>query len=153
MTEGERLMNAAKRGDLDEVRAIAKGHAEMLNTKDDTGATPLHYAAFGGHCEVAEFLVQQGADVNARDDRFGATPAGWAIEYLREMGGFLGIELEDFAFAIRRGDVVWAERFLRRFPGLLEARGKDGKPFRLLAEEAGHAEIVRLLNTPSGADR
>jgi len=150
VTEFERLIDAAKRGDLDEVRAIAQDHTEFLNRKDGSGATALHYAAFGGHCKVAELLVQLGADVNARDDRFGATPAGWAIEYLREIGGFLGIELEDFAFAIRRGDVVWTERFLRRFPGLSEARGKDGISFRQLAEQGGHAEIMPLFDSPVG---
>ena len=147
----ETLIEAAKRGDLDAVRAIVEGHPEFLKAKDASGATALHYAAFGGHSQVAELLVESGADVNARDDRFAATPAGWAIEYLRERGGLLGIELEDFGFAIRRGDVVWAERFLQRFPRLREARGTDGKPFRALAEETGNAEILRLFDEPRGS--
>src|SRR5579863_6636441 len=87
----EQLMDAAKRGDLEGVRAVAKEHLELLNGKDETGATALHYAAFDGRQEIAELLVKMGADVNARDDRFRATPSGWAIEYLREMGGLLGI--------------------------------------------------------------
>lgn len=148
MTDVERLMDAAKRGDLNEVGSIAENHAELLNAKDGTGATALHYAAFAGHRDVAELLVRQGADVNPRDDRFGATPAGWAIEYLREMGGHLGIELEDLAFAIRRGDSVWTERFMRRFPRLRDADYEDGKPFRILAEEAGCEEIMRLFDSP-----
>ena len=37
---------------------------------------------------IVRLLVQQGADINARDTEFGATPAGWAIEYLREMGAW-----------------------------------------------------------------
>lgn len=31
----------------------------------------------------------------SRDDRFGATPAGWATEYLRGAGGLLSIEIDD----------------------------------------------------------
>jgi hypothetical protein len=37
------------------------------------------------------FLHESAADINARDDRFDATPAGWAIEYLRGLGGLLAI--------------------------------------------------------------
>jgi len=59
---------------------------------------------------VVEFLVQYGAEINAIDAEFGATPTGWAIEYLREMGGFLGIELADLALrsseASRLGEAV-----------------------------------------------
>lgn len=40
-------------------------------------------------------LVRQGAEINATDVEFGATPTGWAIEYLRELGGVLAIELND----------------------------------------------------------
>ncbi len=138
-------MEAAKSGALEDVRDIVRRHPELVNQKDALGATALHHAAFGGHRQVVQLLVREGADVNAADDEFGATPAGWAIEYLRELGGFLGIELDDFAFAIRRGDVDWATRFLKRFPGLREAGDPHGNRFRVLAEQAGNAEIIKLF--------
>jgi len=147
MHEFSRLIEAAKQGALEEVRAIISAHPEFIDNKDDSGAAALHYAAFGGHSAVVEFLVQQGADINARDARFGATPAGWAIEYLREMGGFLGIELSDFAFAIRRGDLEWAERFLKRFPALHKAADEYGTPFKVLAQRSGKAAIARLFES------
>ena len=124
MDDFERLLEAAKRGVLEEVEALVKDDTELVHGRDGSGATALHYAAFGGHCKVVEFLVQHGAEINAIDGEFGATPTGWAIEYLREMGGFLGIELADLAFAIERGDVDWVKRFLTRFPGLRNARGQ-----------------------------
>ncbi len=83
--------------------------------------------------------------INSRDNQFGATPAGWAIEYLLEMGGYLGIELRDLAFAIQVGDVRWVARFLERFPALRQASDADGKPFRQLARESGNAEIAGLF--------
>ena len=147
MTDFERLIAAAEKGNVDEVRAVLRDHAEFINQKDSTGATALHYAAFGGHRSVVQELVKQGADVNARDNKFGATPAGWAIEYLREVGGLLGIELEDFAHAIRRGEVEWARRFLRRFPALRTASDSHGKPFQLLARESGNQEIADLFSS------
>jgi ankyrin repeat protein len=141
----ERLMEAAKRGALDDVRAVIDGNSDLLNAKDDEGATALHYAAFEGNRPVVELLVERGADINAIDGKFGATPAGWAIEYLRERGGYLGIELADFAFAISKGDVEWVTRFLKRFPGLREAKDRDGVPFKVLADQSGNQEIAHLF--------
>jgi hypothetical protein len=148
MTDFEKLIDAATRGDLAEVKAVLDSHPELVNQRDQSAATALHYAAFGGHCSVVQELVTRGADINATDGRFGATPAGWAIEYLREMGGFLGIELDDFSHAIRRGDVEWVTRFLRRWPALRGASDTHGKPFNLLAEESGNPEITNLFRSP-----
>ena len=44
-----------------------------VNSKDNYGNTPLHYAVLGGHTEIAELLIAEGADVNARRDD-GMTP-------------------------------------------------------------------------------
>jgi len=149
MTDFERLIDAAKRGDLANVRAIitAHSHAERMNLsqRDPSGATALHYAALGGHRSVVQELLNHGADINATDTQFGATPAGWAIEYLRELGGFLAIELDDFAHAIRQGDVEWVRRFLRRFPALRAACDTQGKPFQLLAQKSGNQKIAELF--------
>jgi ankyrin repeat protein len=147
MGDFENLLEAAKRGDVAEVRAIVHRNVELINQRDPSGATALHHAAFGGHRDVVRVLVQQGADINARDGEFGATPAGWAIEYLREMGGFLGIELADFAFAIQRGDVEWVARFLARFPSLRRASDPEGRPLKLLAEQSGNREITKLFES------
>lgn len=145
MPEFKELISASKRGALDDVKALVHDRPELVSLRDEVGATALHHAAFGGHRAVAQFLVQSGADINARDGEFGATPAGWAIEYLREMGGFLGIELADFAYAIRRCDVEWTKRFLTRFPGLRRASDTQGNSFKLLAKESGNAEIMSML--------
>jgi ankyrin repeat protein len=149
MSEFERLIDATKRGDLADVRAVLHDHAELINLRDQSGATALHYAAFGGHRPVVQELVSQGADINAADGQFGATPAGWAIEYLREMGGFLAIELDDFAHAIRQGEVEWVKRFIGRFPGLRSAYDTRGKPFKVLAQESGNQEIAKLFGSPA----
>ena len=66
-------------------------------TKNDDGWTPLHKAAWEGHTEVAELLIAEGADVNAK--RWdGATPLDWAdgeiADLLRKHGGKTGEELK-----------------------------------------------------------
>lgn len=147
MVEFEKLIEAAQWGSVEDVRAIVQSHVELINKRDELGATALHHAAFGGHRLVAQLLIQEGAEINAIDAQFGATPTGWAIEYLRETGGFLAVELADLAYAIRRCDVEWAMRFLKRFPGLRRANDTQGNPFKLLADQSGNPEIVRLFES------
>jgi hypothetical protein len=153
------LIETVTRGDLESVRAILDANDELINQWDESGATPLHYAALNGHREIARLLVERGAEINSTDSQFGATPtpprvhgqlkkrsgAGWAIEYLREMGGCLSIELDDLAYAIQLGDARWVERFLKRFPSFREASDTKGKPFRQLVRESGNGEIANFF--------
>ena len=59
-----------------------------INAKDDTGGTPLFWAALEGNEEVAELLIRQGADVNA------AGPKGWtALHWAVAMAQKKSVEL------------------------------------------------------------
>jgi ankyrin repeat protein len=139
------LIQSATQGDREKVQAILDADPALANQLDESGATALHYAALNGHRDVVRLLVQRGAAINRADAQFGATPTGWAIEYLREIGGFLGIELADLAYAIEARDTRWVARFLERFPGLRQASAADGRPFRQLAAESGSKEIAALF--------
>jgi ankyrin repeat protein len=145
MSSIDKLIEAIKLRDLEQVRTILDEDGELVHSYDATGATALHYAAFDGFREIVQLLLDRGAEINSRDKQFGATPAGWAIEYLRERGGYLGIELGDLEYAIELGDARWVARFLQRFPALRQGRGINGKPFRELAEESCNPEIVALF--------
>ena len=153
MHQIEDLLHAAELGRLDQVTTILDANPELINEKNSGGATALHYAAFKGHCDLVRFLIGRGAEINVRDTKFGATPAGWAIEYLRELGGLLGIELADFAHAIRRCDVDWTARFLARFPRLRDESDPSGIPFRELAAQSGNAEIMQMFEANSLANK
>ena len=152
MSELDKLIEAARLGILEDLKAILRTQPELVRERDETGATALHYAAFGGHRDAVRVLVEAGADINATDAQFNATPAGWAIEYLRAMGGFLGIELGDFAYAIENGDTDWVARYLKRFPALLNARDTQGRLFRTLAAKSQNQEIRRLFGESSEPD-
>jgi ankyrin repeat protein len=145
MSDLANLIEAVKHGDLKRVTAILDTDDDLANQRDESGATPLHYATLSGHRHVVRLLLERGAEINSTDSRFGATPAGWAIEYLREMGGYLAIELEDFAYAIKLGDARWVARFLERFPSLRHASDTNGRSFQQLARESGHREIAKLF--------
>lgn len=148
MSNLDNLIEAIKSRDIHQINRILDKDGDLVNAYDETGATALHYAAFDGLREIVELLLNRGAEINSPDKRFGATPAGWAIEYLRERGGYLGIELSDFAYAIELGDVRWVTRFLDRFPALRKSRDINGKPFRELAKESGHHEVLALFRSP-----
>jgi ankyrin repeat protein len=145
MSELDKLIEAVKRGAFEDVRAIVESRPDLVRAKDETGATALHYAAFDGRRDIVRLLVHLGADINATDEKFGATPAGWAIEYIREIGGFLEIELRDMAYAIERGDVDWVARFLQRFPTLRGAGDSQGNTLRQFAAQSGNKEIAALF--------
>jgi ankyrin repeat protein len=151
MGDLDKLIKAIKLRDVDQVATILDEDGHLVNAYDEMGATALHCAAFDGFREVVQLLLDRGAEINRRDSQFGATPAGWAIEYLRERGGYLGIELSDFAYAIELGDVRWVARFLRRFPALRQATDINGKSFRELAEESGNREVMALFRLPGEA--
>lgn len=73
----EELWAAARQGDTLAVKAaLAKG-AEV-NAKTRYGATALSYAADRGFVEVIRVLLENGADVNAKDTFYNAPALTWA---------------------------------------------------------------------------
>src|SRR5262249_3958346 len=112
MDELRQLLVAIENDDGDVVRLLIAMNPALLHARDEDGATPLHCAAFFGRRAIVDMLLNAGADINARDATYSATPAGWAIHYLRERGALLAIEIEDVLFAIRRGDADWVERLV-----------------------------------------
>ena len=53
-------------GDLAGVQAELDKGADV-NAKNESGVTPLLWAAWKGHKEVAELLIANGADVNTKE--------------------------------------------------------------------------------------
>ena len=49
-----------------------------VNTKTNSGMTPLYYAARQGHTEIVKLLIDHNADVNAKSN-YGGTPLNMAI--------------------------------------------------------------------------
>ena len=151
MNQRADLFKAVECGNLGLVRDLLASDPALAKVKDEQGATALHYAALNGHREIVRLLHETGADINGRDDRFDATPTGWAIEYLRELGGLLAIEIEDMLFAIRERDVRWVRRLMARSPALAKATDVRGKALSQHARESGHEEIVHLFRLSRGS--
>ncbi|VEN57461.1 unnamed protein product [Callosobruchus maculatus] len=77
-----RLLEAAKSGDLEQVRRLVAAHPHSVNCRDLDGrhSTPLHFAAGYNRVAVVEFLLGQGADVHAKD-KGGLVPLHNACSY------------------------------------------------------------------------
>lgn len=69
----EEIHTAAQEGDLARVLALLKKDPDLVFSKDQFGRTPLHYAAASGHKDIAELLLANKAQVNAKANN-GETP-------------------------------------------------------------------------------
>ncbi|KAL2078216.1 hypothetical protein ACEWY4_025901 [Coilia grayii] len=65
---GRELFEACRNGDVERVKKLV--NPDNVDSRDTAGrkSTPLHFAAGFGRRDVVEFLLQNGADVHARDD-------------------------------------------------------------------------------------
>lgn len=61
------IHKAIIKGNLSRVVALLKDHPEQLETRNNLGRTPLQLAVIHNKPEIAELLLANGADVNARD--------------------------------------------------------------------------------------
>lgn len=75
-TPEKEFIKAAKKGELDALKALLESDKTLIQAQDKDGSTALHCAAWKGHREAAAFLIEMGADVHAhnRNDHWGTTP-------------------------------------------------------------------------------
>ena len=134
-----------------------------MNAKDNNGWTPLHEVAWWGYTEIAELLIAEGADVNAKTN-IGQTPLDLALsaweddspevkaakketaDLLRKHGGKHGTILG----AAGGGDIEAVKEFLAAGA---DVNAKDWMGWTPLHEAAdgGHKDVVELL-IAEGAD-
>ena len=72
-------------GELDLLKEIARtqGRNELFKA-DHNGWRPIHEAARGGHANVLEYLLEEGARVNDRTNKNnGGSPLYWAKKDLK----------------------------------------------------------------------
>lgn len=65
----------------EEAKQYLQKHRSEINLKGWMDDTPLHIASKSGNVEMAEYLIENGADVNAARSGVYATPLCWAANY------------------------------------------------------------------------
>lgn len=125
---------AAQGGSAEVLRALLDDprtdlHAPAEHVSSLGGRTPLHFAAHGGHVDVADFLIRSGADADARTTKEGHTHL-----CLAAAGG--------------HAEVV---ELLLRHGAQPDVAAADGQTPLQLAEAKGHSRAVAALRRAAGA--
>ena len=171
------IFAAARDGDVAAVRELLEDDSALVGAVDEHRKTPLHLAAEHDHADVADALLEAGADLEALTT-WGATPLQWAgvlgsrktAEVLLTRGAGLtlpaaaGLGLqhalevvwdpeavdEAFVLACRNGHTEVARVLLARGADV-NARGFFAATALHWAAINGHEETVRFL-LAAGAD-
>jgi ankyrin repeat protein len=157
---GLSLIDAAKNGDVEAVRALVKRGADV-NAPAADGTTALHWASYRDAVETADLLIRAGARVDAAND-LGATPLWMAsmngslamVRRLLEAGAHPNLSLllgeTPLMIASRSGnpDVV---RQLVDKGAKVNTRGPRGQTALMWAVSQQHPDVVTVL-LAHGAD-
>lgn len=73
---------AAQRGDLNYIREEIESGRAKATDRDAQSITALHWAAINANLPVCQYLLEQGAEVDATGGDLMATPLQWAARYV-----------------------------------------------------------------------
>ena len=113
------LLEAIRRDDGSKVRELIAG-GDARNERDESGASPLMYAALFASVSTMQLVLDSGADVNA-SNRNGSTALMWAVA-----------DPAKIRLLLERGAAV-------------DARTKDGTTAFVAAAQHGRADSMQLL--------
>lgn len=152
---GRDLCDVTGAGDLNRVQDILGADASLLEARDNHGRTPLLRAVMGGHVDLVEWLLAQGADVEA-EGAIGrplraALDHGWKVpddEYpkyttIAHLLVDKGASIDLWA-AAGLGEVAKVRELLAAGADSLNGTGGGDAPLSVAAFR-GHAEVVRVL--------
>ncbi len=112
---------AAGFGFTDSLADLLRGDPMLVNAKGGDGCTPLHFAR---DVATAQFLLDQGADIDSRDEDHDSTPAQWRVGKAPEVSRFLLDRgaAPDIFLAAALGDVELAARLVSQNPACVAYR-------------------------------
>jgi hypothetical protein len=163
---------AARLGLIDKVRELVSADPTLVHARGGDGQTPLHFAST---VEIATYLLDHGAEIDARDVDHESTPAQYMTKERQEICRYLvqrGCKT-DILMAAALGDVNLVARHLDADPECIRMRvneeyfpmvgGKTGGTIyqwtlgwhvsaHEVAKQFGHANVFQLLMERSPAD-
>ena len=163
---------AARLGLIDKLRQLIAANPSLVHARGGDGQMPLHFAST---VEIAKFLLDQGADIDARDVDHESTAAQWMIRERTEVARYLvqrGCQA-DLLLAAALGDADLVHKLLDADPVGVNLRVSDeyfprtnhrsgGTIYQWtlgwhispheVAKQFGHDHVFRLLMERSTAD-
>jgi ankyrin repeat protein len=163
---------AARLGLLDRLRELVEADPELVHARGGDGQTPLHFAAT---VEIAEYLLDHGALIDARDVDHESTPVQYMLDHRRDVARYLvarGCQT-DLLMAAALGDLDLARRHLDANPDCIRLRVSEqffpminpkagGTIYQWtlgwyvsphqVARKFGHGDVLQLLQQRSPTD-
>jgi ankyrin repeat protein len=156
---------AARLGMLDKLRELVASDPTVVAARGGDGQTPLHFASTQ---EVARFLIEHGADIDALDVDHESAPAQYMMRDRRDVARYLVSRgcRTDLLMAAALGDLPLVRKLLDEHPARIHLSvslenfpkknpraggtiyiwtlGWNKTP-HALAREAGHFDVLQLL--------
>jgi ankyrin repeat protein len=157
-----KLLNAAKSGDIAQVKALMDAGNVDANVIDSFQNSALMMAVDNKHLHVAEYLLQHGADIQL-DNKYGYTPLMQAVmrndakmvSMLLDKGAKIDqknfyTELTPLMMAVDNGSLDMVELLMARQANLnlQDGRGRSA----LMHATAAHQPTIAERLTQAGAD-
>jgi ankyrin repeat protein len=129
---------AAADGDIDTLTKIAKMRPKMLTEEDEDWRQPIHHAALFGKIKAIEFLIENGADVNAKGI------LGASTLHLAASGG----QVETCKFLIKKGVPVDVKNTNNDTPLHFAAKTGQAKVIKYLISKGADVNALGDFNHP-----
>jgi ankyrin repeat protein len=159
------IHHAVRLGMLEEARRMLSGNPGLVHARGGDGQLPLHFAQT---VDMADFLLNRGADINARDVDHESTAAQWMVRDRPDVARALMKRgcAADILLASALGDLEAVTRMLDADPGAIHTAVNStcfpmqdpraggsiyiwtlgaNKTAPVLAKEFGHADAFRVL--------
>jgi ankyrin repeat protein len=156
---------AARLGMLAKLKELVAADPELVHARGGDGQTPLHFVST---VEIAKYLLDHGAAIDARDVDHESTPAQWMVRDRQDIARYLVTRgcKTDLLMASALGDLDLVRRHLEADPDAIRLRvsdeyfpmigGKNGGTIyqwtlgwyvsaHQVAKDFGHEEIFQLL--------
>ena len=163
--------SAARLGMRETLERMLAETPALVHARGGDGQTPLH---FSSTVEIAELLVNRGADIDARDIDHESSPAQWMVRDRQEVARFLVARgcRTDILMASALGDLALVRRQLDADPASIRTRVSEAffpkqnprsggsiyiwtlgadKTAHAIAREFGHPDILAELVARSPA--
>lgn len=149
---------AVSEDDVERVKGFVRRFPDAIRARGDEGETALHHAT---SVEMAQLLIESGADVAARDRAYGASAARWARGQwhteVAELLEHLDPLDDDLVYQVAAGKDAEVRRLLLAEPAKLDQRtgpqevlGSD-RHLLHIAATYGQADVAKAL-LEAGAD-